>query len=164
MKAKKKVTKAPARNKLTARERKRIKELRSILSGKGRKRKAPLTAQKSITFEHMYQDGVCRVTGSYYTKMVEFYDINYELLDTPGQADILQAYSELLNYFEPGIKFQLFLFNRKVSEETLVSQINIPLQDDGFDYIREEFSHMLKNQMARGEQWHNKIKIYGFRD
>ena len=161
MKAKKKVTKAPG-NKLTARERKRIKELRSILSGKGRKGKAPLTAQKSITFEHMYQDGVCRVTGSYYTKMVEFYDINYELLDTPGQADILQAYSELLNYFEPGIKFQLFLFNRKVSEETLVSQINIPLQDDGFDYIREEFSQMLKNQMARGNNGIIKSKYMVF--
>ena len=161
MKAKKKVTKAPG-SKLTARERKRIKELRSILSGKGRKGKAPLTAQKSITFEHMYQDGVCRVTGSYYTKMVEFYDINYELLDTPGQADILQAYSELLNYFEPGIKFQLFLFNRKVNEETLVSQINIPLQDDGFDYIREEFSQMLKNQMARGNNGIIKSKYMVF--
>jgi len=47
----------------------------------------------------MYQDGVCRVTGSYYTKMVEFYDINYELLDTPEQAEILQEYSGLLSYF-----------------------------------------------------------------
>ncbi len=161
MKAGKKAAKAPG-SKLTVQERKRIKKLRQALSGGGKKKKAPVTAQKSITFEHMYQDGICRVTGSYYTKMVEFYDINYELLDTPGQADILQAYSELLNYFEPGIKFQLFLFNRKVSEETLVSQINIPLQDDGFDYIREEFSQMLKNQMARGNNGIIKSKYMVF--
>ncbi len=98
----------------------------------------------------MYQDGVCRVTGSYYTKMVEFYDINYELLDTPEQAEILQEYSGLLSYFEPGVKFQLFLFNRKVDRETLVSRIDTPVQGDGFDSIRREFSQMLKGQMAMG--------------
>lgn len=98
----------------------------------------------------MYQDGVCRVTGSYYTKMVEFYDINYELLDTPEQAEILQEYSGLLSYFEPGVKFQLFLFNRKADRETLVSRIDTPVQGDGFDSIRREFSQMLKGQMAMG--------------
>ena len=125
MKTGKKVTKAGSR--LSINEKRRLKELRRILSGEKRRREIPHTAQESITFEHMYQDGVCRVTGSYYTKMVEFYDINYELLDTTEQAEILQEYSKLLSYFEPGVKFQLFLFNRRVDRETLVSRIDTPM-------------------------------------
>ena len=31
----------------------------------------------------MYRDGICRVSGNYYTKTVQFFDINYQL----AQAD-----------------------------------------------------------------------------
>ena len=44
--------------------------------------------------------------------MVEFFDINYDLLEVEDQADILEEYSKLINYFDPSIRFQLFLFNR----------------------------------------------------
>ena len=40
----------------------------------------PTTAQKTITFEKMFRDGICQVSHHYYTKMVEFFDINYSLL------------------------------------------------------------------------------------
>ena len=39
------------------------------------------TAQKTITFKKMYRDGICQVASGYYTKMVEFFDINYDLLE-----------------------------------------------------------------------------------
>ncbi len=147
---------------LTALERKRIKELRRILAGGEKRRKVPETAQETITFRRIYQNGICKVTDTFYTKMVEFYDINYELLDAPQQGDVLQAYSELINYFEPGIKFQLFLFNRKVSEEVLVRRIHIPAKEDGFDDIRREFSQMLKNRMTRGNNGVIKSKYLVF--
>ena len=147
---------------LTALEKKRIKELRRILAGGEKRRKVPETAQETITFRRLYQNGICKVTDTFYTKMVEFYDINYELLDAPQQGDVLQAYSELINYFEPGIKFQLFLFNRKVSEEVLVRRIHIPAKEDGFDDIRREFSRMLKNRMTRGNNGVIKSKYLVF--
>ena len=135
---------------LTMQEKKRMAELRHILSGSGKKKEVPTTAQKTITFKRMYKNGVCQVTPTYYTKMVEFFDINYDLLNDEEKAEILQLYSECINFFEPGVKFQLFLFNRRVNEKILMEQIEIPMQHDAFDDIREEFSEMLKHQMAKG--------------
>lgn len=135
---------------LTFSEKKRLAELRRILAGNGREQAKPDTAQKTITFKKMFRDGICQVTHKFYTKMVEFYDINYDLLEIEDQGDILEEYSKLINYFDPSIKFELFLFNRQVSEQVLADQFDIPLQDDDFDDIREEYTQMLKHQSAKG--------------
>ncbi|MCI9298739.1 MAG: hypothetical protein HFI10_15040 [Lachnospiraceae bacterium] len=107
------------KGRITYAEYRRLKELRCILAGKGREQAVPDTAQKSITFEKMFRDGICQVTKNYYTKMVEFFDINYDLLETEDQGDILMEYSRLINYFDPSIKFALFLFNRRANEKML---------------------------------------------
>ena len=129
----------PEKAGLTLSEKKRLAELRRVLAGNSKEQAKPDTAQKTITFKKMYRDGICQVADSYYTKMVEFYDINYDLLEVEDQADILEEYSKLINYFDPSIKFQLFLFNRQVSEQALAEQFDIPLQADDFDDIRDEY-------------------------
>lgn len=135
---------------LTFSEKKRLAELKRTLAGDSKQQAKPTTAQKTITFKKMYRDGICQVTNTFFTKMVEFYDINYDLLEVEDQGDILEEYSKLINYFDPSIKFELFLFNRQVSEQTLVNQFDIPLQGDEFDDIREEYTQMLKHQAAKG--------------
>ena len=140
----------PEKAGLTLSEKKRLAELRRVLAGNSKEQAKPDTAQKTITFKKMYRDGICQVADNYYTKMVEFYDINYDLLDVEDQADSLEEYSTLINYFDPSIKFQLFLFNRQVSEQALAEQFDIPLQADDFDDIRDEYTHMLKHQSAKG--------------
>ena len=147
---------------LTIAEKKRIRELRYLLSGSGKKKEVPTTAQKTIPFQKMYQNGICQVTPTYYTKMVEFFDVNYELLDEEEQLELLQTYSEFINFFESGVKCQLFLFNRKVKEEVLMKQMELPMQQDAFDDIREEFSNILKLQMARGNNGIIKSKYFVF--
>ena len=140
----------PEKAGLTLSEKKRLAELRRALAGNSKEQAKPDTAQKTITFKKMYRDGICQVADSYYTKMVEFYDINYDLLEVEDQADILEEYSKLINYFDPSIKFQLFLFNRQVSEQALAEQFDISLQGDAFDDIRDEYTQMLKHQSAKG--------------
>ena len=39
----------------------------------------PRTAQQSIPMQRMFEDGTCRVKNGYYTRTVEFQDINYQL-------------------------------------------------------------------------------------
>ena len=111
---KNKESKKPGR--LSFSEKRRLSELRRTLAGKGRGQAVPDTAQKTITFQKMYRDGICQVTNAFYTRMVEFYDINYDLLEQSDQEDILVEYSRFINYFDPSIKFELFLFNRQVNE------------------------------------------------
>ena len=131
-------------------EKKRLMQLKHILSGKGKEKEKPTTAQKTITFEKMFRDGICQVSHRYYTKMVEFFDINYELLEVDDQADILAQYSKLINYFDPSVRFELVLFNRQVNEQMLTEQFDIPWQEDDFNDIREEYTEMLKKQAAKG--------------
>lgn len=131
-------------------EKKRLKEIRHTLSGKKEKQGKADTAQKTITFQRMFRDGICQVTEDFYTKMVEFQDINYFLLDEEEQGNILEAYSEFINYFDPSIQFALFLFNRKGNEQELLERFETPLQNDGFDDLRLENKEILKLQATKG--------------
>lgn len=133
---------------LTREERKRLADDKRKLSGKGSKR--PTTAQKTISFEKMYQDGICLVKPGFYTKMVEFFDINYDLLEDEDKYGILEDYSKFINYFDPSIPFEIFLFNRQVNEQMLAEQFQISEQEDEFNEIREEYTHMLQKQAAKG--------------
>lgn len=148
---------------LTLSEHKKLKELKKSLAGGGAKSGKQISAQQTIAFEKMYRDGICKVRKNYYTKMIEFHDLNYVLLDEEERADILALYSQLINYFDPSIRFQIFLFNRHVNEETLSAQFEIAPQADKFDDIRVEFSDMLKNLSAKGNNGVIKSKyiIYG---
>ncbi|MBR3461740.1 MAG: conjugal transfer protein TraE, partial [Clostridiales bacterium] len=148
---------------LTLSEHLKLKKLKKELSGDATQSGKQISTQQTITFDKMYKDGICKVRKNYYTKMIEFNDINYVLLDEDERADILGLYSQLINYFDPSINFQIFLFNRHVNEETLAAQFDIAAQGDKFDDIREEFSDMLKNLSAKGKNGVIKTKhiIFG---
>ena len=55
----------------------------------------------------MYPDGVCRVTDNYYTKTVQFQDINYQLNQNEDKTAIFDGWCDFLNYFDSSIRFQL---------------------------------------------------------
>ena len=57
---------------LTKEEKRRYAKAKQTLEGSGKGKEIPDTAQKTITFRKMYHDGICQVTPTYYTKMVEF--------------------------------------------------------------------------------------------
>ena len=52
--------------------------------------------------------------------------------------------------------------NLAASEETFARAINIPLQGDDFDSIRVEYTTMLQNQLARGNNGLIKTKYLTF--
>ena len=59
---------------LTKREQKQVEEIiRKARQDDG----IPRTAQQSIPFQRMFPDGICRVTDRYYTKTIQYQDINY---------------------------------------------------------------------------------------
>ena len=61
---------------LTKEERKQIKE---IIKKAKKSDGVPRTAQESIPFERMFQNGICRVGSDYYSKTIQIQDINYQL-------------------------------------------------------------------------------------
>ena len=49
-------------------------------------KKQPRTTQATIPYERMWPDGVCRVTEKYYTKTIQFQDINYQLVQNDDRS------------------------------------------------------------------------------
>ena len=50
----------------------------------------PRTAQQSIPFERMFPDGICRSGADYYTKTIQFQDINYQLAEQEDKTEIFE--------------------------------------------------------------------------
>lgn len=59
--------------------------------------KKQLSAQQSIPYQWMYQDGMCRITDNYYSKTIEFQDINYQLAQNEDKEAIFENWCEFLN-------------------------------------------------------------------
>ena len=71
------------------------------------------TAQKSVPFVKMYPDGVCRVRKNYYTAMVGFDDVGYELYSEGGRRSFLEVYERIFARFDPETHVEVFCMNRK---------------------------------------------------
>ncbi len=110
----------------------------------------------------MWPDGVCRVTGSFYTKTVQFQDINYQLSQNEDKSAIFDAWCDFLNYFDSSIRFQFSFLNLAASMESFEQSIFIPLKNDAFDSIRAEYAEMLKSQLAKGNNGLIKTKFLTF--
>jgi len=147
------------KRKLTREEKKQIEA--AIAKAKGTDKKE-LSAQDSIPYQRMFPDGICRVTDTFYTKTVQFQDINYQLSQNEDKTAIFEGWSDFLNYFDSSIRFQLSFLNLSASQDGFSRNIVIPLQKDGFDDVRQEYSDMLQNQLSKGNNGLAKTKYLTF--
>ena len=110
----------------------------------------------------MLPDGICRVTDSYYTKTVQFQDINYQLNQNEDKTAIFDGWCDFLNYFDSSVRFQLSFVNMSANKDNYARYITISPQGDDFDSIRLEYTQMLQNQLARGNNGLIKTKYLTF--
>ena len=148
-----------ARRKLSRAEKKQIEAAIARANRTDRKEKS---AQDSIPYERMWPDGICRVSECHYTKTIQFQDINYQLSQNEDKSAIFDGWCDFLNYFDSSISFQLSFLNLAASKETFASAISIPPQGDDFDSIRAEYTQMLQNQLAKGNNGLIKTKYLTF--
>ena len=110
----------------------------------------------------MFPDGICRVTDTYYTKTIQFQDINYQLSQNEDKTAIFDGWCEFLNYFDASVHFQLTFLNMAANKDTYGTQITIPLRGDEDDAIRTEYTQMLRDQLAKGNNGLIKTKYLTF--
>ena len=77
----------------------------------------PKTAQQSIPFDRMFPDGICRVGLDYYTKTVQFQDINYQLAQQEDKTDSMMS----------GMSIRKCSFTRWKREIMVLRRLNILL-------------------------------------
>ena len=110
--------------------------------------KAALSAQQTIPYIAMHPDGVCQLPGGLYTKTLEYEDINYAVASTEDQTAIFGGWSSFLNYFDSSLPFQLSFINRR-SRDRSRYKVNIPEANDAFNSVRDDYTKMLKTQIAK---------------
>ena len=122
----------------------------------------PRTAQQSIPFQRMFPDGICRVSDRYYTKTIQYQDINYQLAQQEDKTAIFEEWCSFLNFFDSSIHFELSFMNMATDAEVFEKNIHIPLRNDHFNSVRSEYSQMLKTQLAQGNNGLTKTKYITF--
>ncbi len=113
----------------------------------GNKHRA-LSAQQTIPYIAMHPDGICQIPGGLYTKTLEYEDINYAVASTEDQTAIISGWSAFLNYFDSSLPFQLSFINRR-SRDRSRYKVNIPEANDAFNSVRDDYTKMLKTQIAK---------------
>ena len=147
-----------SRRKLSRAEKKQIEALIRTAKGDGKAH----TAQQSIPYLAMYPDGICKVTEKKYSKSIAFEDINYQLAGSDDKTAIFENWCDFLNYFDASVSVQLSFINQGTRQEQAEQAIHIPKQDDAFNSIRNEYTDMLKNQLAKGNNGLVKQKYITF--
>lgn len=144
--------------KLTTRERRQIQ----TLIKKAQEDKKSISAQKTIPYDRMWPDGVCRVRDNHYNKTIQFFDINYQLATNEDKDAIFNGWCDVLNYFPPGMEVQFSFVNTVASQNSFEQSVKLPPGDDAFNDVRDEFAAMLESQMAKGNNGLIKAKYVTF--
>ena len=110
----------------------------------------------------MFPDGICRVTDRYYTKTIQFQDINYQLAQQEDKTAIFEEWCSFLNFFDSSIHFELSFMNMSTDADAFEKSIRIPYQNDGFDDVRAEYGMMLRQQLQKGNNGLTKTKYLTF--
>ena len=146
---------------LTKEEKKRLRQLREK-KAEQKKKKVPFTAQETLPYKEIYRDGICQTEDKFFSKTIQFFDINYQLAKNDDKTTIFENYCEFLNYFDSSVRFQITFLNQQVNFDEYSKTIDIPPKGDAFDDIRKEYADMLKMQLAKGNNGLVKTKYITF--
>ena len=149
---------AKAKRKLTRAEKKQIAAVIRQAKGDGK----PHTAQETIPYLQMFPDGICRITEKRYSKSIAFEDINYQLAQADEKTAIFENWCDFLNYFDSSVAVQLSFINQGTRRTDAEQIIDIPARNDDFQTIRNEYTAMLKDQLAKGNNGLVKAKYITF--
>lgn len=141
------------------------KKLPSVKSLKQLKSMLPKTVQQTIPFLDMRKDGICMVKNDYYTKTLQFNDINYELAGTAEQEAIFNRYCSFLNHFESNINIQFTFQNKVIDMKEFKKYIKLPDKKSESEKIKEyrqEYQEMLYNQLEKRSSGTVKVKYLTF--
>ena len=113
----------------------------------------------------MRRDGICMVKNDYYTKTLQFNDINYELAGTVEQEAIFNRYCSFLNHFESNIDIQFTFQNKVIDMKEFKKYIKLPYKKDESEKIKEyrrEYQEMLYSQFEKRSSGTIKVKYLTF--
>ena len=99
--------------------------------------------QETELFDRMYSNGIVLIDGDFYSKTMEFGDINYKLASDEQKEMIFDKWRTFLNYFDTSVEFEITFANVYANPEKLEKHLRIKRKGDNYDELRDEYSKML---------------------
>ena len=101
------------------------------------------------------------VKGDYYTKTMQFDDINYKLASQEEQETIYAKYCNFLNHFEHDVDIQFSFQNKIIDIKEFSQYIELAKRNDQrqFSDIRHEYEEMLHDQLEKAATALSKLNI-----
>ena len=125
------------------------KQLAKAVKRAKRDGKIAATAQQTIPYEEMYQNGVCSLGSHLYSKSVIFEDRSYTEVSDEEKGVILELYCRLVNYFGPSVAMELSVVCFYPDLEEYRRILCLRDEGDGFDPIRRELSDLLMDKASQ---------------
>lgn len=116
-----------------------------------RAEKAPKTAQNTIRYRRMFEEGICEIEPGLYSKTIMFSDINYQIAMRDAQVEIFTRWCTFLNYFAPSIRLQLSVINRHVDRNVFRDTMLLKPAADRLGKYRDEINRMLSEKALEGQ-------------
>ncbi|MBC1890068.1 conjugal transfer protein [Listeria booriae] len=129
----------------------KLQKQKKVRGKRQRKEAPPKTAQRTIRYRRMFEDGYCEVEEGFFSKTFSISDINYLIAQREEQLDIFSRYCELLNSCDSSTHLQINIINKKRDMEHFQEEILFDEKGDGLDDHRKEMNQMLQEKVAVGQ-------------
>ena len=77
-----------------------LKGLDDLFSTEENRQEEQREQVQQIPMQRMFEDGTCRVRPGYYTRTIQYQDINYQLAQQEDKTAIFEEWCSFLNFFD----------------------------------------------------------------
>lgn len=109
----------------------------------------PKTAQDTIPFYEVYENGIFLVGEDRYTLIFSFENLDYSLLRENEQMDTYQDYQKLLNALPTDIQYQEFIMNSSINADKLRKSM-MP-KERRYGELYDDYCEIIEENVKRSE-------------
>ncbi len=109
-----------------------------------------ISAQKTLPFTTILEDGVCVINDHHFSKAMAFSDINYQLADGFYKEDLFNGWCNFYNYFDPNVDIQVVSAVQRVDLDTIEQDVLIPVRNESVREITEDFNSIIHDKLVAG--------------
>ena len=138
------------------------KQLNALIAQVNRNKNGPHTAQQTIPYLRMHRDGICQLDDTHYSKTIQYYDINYQLLHHDEKVDILNGWGDFINFCDPTVHYQFNYITLQPDAVDTKYEVTFQPQQGRAERLAAQLKDYLQNLLDTGCNDENKINFVTF--
>lgn len=108
------------------------------------------SSQNTLRYTSLFENGLMDIVDNNYSMTYELGSTNYATATNEEKINIITKYNAMINTLSDDEHFQLTLLVSKVHEKEYQEKNEFPLQNDSYDYLREELNELINRNYQKG--------------